>query len=147
MTTHSDEPRAVLHETLEEALASVLGDAATLRRLGHTVEAGSMAALCRRISNAAEDYLSWITERQAVLRSAHQVPWVRARFAAWAREGNARMKGRQREYRRIVVPLGPQEILDAREAGRRAGREALVGSQEIVDAREAGRSAGRGLDA
>lgn len=107
-------------------LADVLGhwraDAKVLRRAGHTREAEQIETFAAEVERAAEEYLRWLSEADAVMRSGRRVAWLRAHFAEWQRAGNARQIGRRREYRAVVVPQGADTI-SAREAGRRAGQE------------------------
>jgi len=90
--------------TLEQVLADALGDAAVYRRRGDARVAELLEQLADQVSNAAEDYLRFLTEDEAMLRSGHQAPWFRKRRAEWAAAGNAREEGRRWLYRAIVVP-------------------------------------------
>jgi hypothetical protein len=83
--------------TLEQVLADAREDAAALRRHGHKHDAELIEALCDKVADAAFEYLNWLTEGEAKLRSGHSA-----------------------EYRAVCVPQrGNREA--AREAGRRAG--------------------------
>lgn len=104
-------------ETLEEVLASEREDIAILRRLGHAAEADVRARVVERIASAAEDFTSWLTEREARLWSGKGQEWLRARRAAWARDGHARRHPQHPRawlYRRCVLPRGAS--LDAARA-------------------------------
>ena len=105
--------------SLEQVLADSRGDAAVLRRRGHADDADLIERLCADVARSAEDYLSWLPEPQAALQSGHTVAWLRARFAEWQAQGNARGTGRHREYRAIIVPRRVQAELAYR-AGERA---------------------------
>jgi hypothetical protein len=106
--------------TLEQVLADAREDAQALRRHGHKHDAELIEALCDKVTAAAYDFLNWLTEGEARLRSGHSVEYLRARFPAWLEQGLARWDGRKRQYRAVVVPQrGNREA--AREAGRRAG--------------------------
>ncbi len=114
----SDEPR-----TLEQLLADWHGDAQVLRRRGHDREADEMERCAEAVSRAAEDYLRWLSEDEALLRSGRSPGWLRSQFPEWERAGHARRDGRKRWYRMLVIPQRANTIA-ARAAGRRAALEA-----------------------
>jgi hypothetical protein len=106
--------------TLETVLADAREDAQALRRHGHKHDAELIEALCDKVQAAAYEYLNWLTEGEAKLRSGHSSEYLRARFPQWLEQGLARWDGKKRQYRAVVVPQrGNREA--AREAGRRAG--------------------------
>lgn len=107
--------------TLEQVLADYRGDAAVLRRRGHAKDAELIERLCDAVADAAEDFLTWLSEDDAMLRSGRSRAWLRAQFADWSRGGNARKDGARRVYRQAVIPQRAN-ALSAREAGREAGR-------------------------
>lgn len=106
---------------LEEVLADWRGQAAVLRHNGHKAQADSIEAVCEDVARAAEDYLRWLSEENACLRSGKSAAWLRKRYPEWERQGHARMKGRIREYRMLIVPKDVN-LTSAREAGREAAR-------------------------
>ncbi len=114
----SDEPR-----TLEQLLADWRGDAQALRRRGHDREADQMERSAEAVSRAAEDYLRWLSEDDALLRSGRSHGWLRSQFPDWERAGHARREGRKRWYRMLVIPQRAN-TLAARAAGCRATLEA-----------------------
>ena len=109
--------------TLEEVLADMRGDAAVLRRNGDDRTASVLERFARHVAGAAEDYLAWLDESDARLQSGHGVEWLRARYPEWFRQGHARMNGRHRQYRQVVIPRRADPEA-AREAGRQAGAQA-----------------------
>lgn len=115
MTT-ADDARA-----LEQVLADHRGDAAVLRRKGHARDADLIERICDDVGRAAEEYLRWISEEDAQLRSGWSRERLRAHFAEWERQGHARRDGKKRLYRMLIVPRRANTIA-AREAGRRAAR-------------------------
>jgi hypothetical protein len=84
---------------------------------GHTREADNIDRLLDRVRTAAIDYLDWLSEGEARLRSGKSVEWLRARFAGWAASGHAKKDGQRRLYRQLVVPRRANESA-ARESGR-----------------------------
>ena len=89
-------------------LATVLerahADAATLRRHGDVRLADSIELLCAQVAEAADDWLSWLSEQQAIDRSAKAHDYFRARRTQWELDGLARREGRRWYYRRCIVP-------------------------------------------
>jgi len=88
---------------LEVVLADFREEAAGLRRNGHGPQADSMLRVCDEVADAARDFLSWISEREAMLRSGRGLDYFRARRQAWADDGFAELRGRVWHYRRCVV--------------------------------------------
>jgi hypothetical protein len=106
--------------SLEEVLANAREDAQALRRHGHRHDAELIEALCDKVKEAAFEFLNWLTEGEAKLRSGHSTEYLRARFPMWLEQGLARWDGKKRQYRAVCIPQrGNREA--AREAGRRAG--------------------------
>jgi len=114
----SKEPR-----TLEQLLADWRGDAQVLRRRGHHREADQIERFAEAVARAAEDYLRWLSEDEALLRSGRSLGWLRLLFSEWQRAGHARRDGRARWYRMLVIPQRAN-TLAARAAGQRAALEA-----------------------
>lgn len=108
--------------TLEHVIADWRAAAQASRRTGQLSTAELVEQIMRDVATAAEEYLRWLSEEDAMLRSGKRRPWLRKRFSEWERAGNARHVGRKREYRMVVVPQAA-DTLSAREAGRRAGAE------------------------
>ena len=108
--------------TLEQVLADATEDANRLRLHGHKVQADSIDRVVQAVREAAEDYLTFMSEKDAALRSGRSPSWLKGRFDQWQRDGHARMKGGRREYRTLIVPQAVN-LISAREAGRAAARK------------------------
>jgi hypothetical protein len=107
-------------EAPEQVLADERESANVLRRCGHKHDAELIERLCDRFAASIHDYLNWLTEGEAKLRSGHSTEYLRARFPMWLEQGLARWDGKKRQYRAVCIPQrGNREA--AREAGRRAG--------------------------
>jgi hypothetical protein len=107
--------------SLEQALADWRGDAAVLRRQGHIAQADLIDRLCSDVLQAAEDYLTWVSEDDAMIRTGHSKAWLRSRFPGWVEQGIAKQEGPRRLYRLLALPR--RANLDAaREAARREAR-------------------------
>lgn len=92
-------------------LSNVLGDwhavAKAHERTGDMRMRDTIQEICRDVASAAEPYLRWLSEAEAVLRSPHAAAWFRARFPAWETQGLARWNPhakRERQYRQLIVP-------------------------------------------
>lgn len=90
--------------TLEQVVADAREEAQILRRNGHVNQAASLERLCELVQAAGALYLEWVPEGAAKLRSGKGVDYFRARFAQWERDGLAKLEGRTRYYRGVVVP-------------------------------------------
>lgn len=100
-------------------------EAALLRRRGAVPLADALEEFATAIATAAEDYLRFVTEKEALLRGA-KTAFLRRNFAAWEADGHARKVHGIREYRAIMLPrVTPTSI--AREAGRRGERPRRAG--------------------
>jgi len=111
---------------LEEVLADKREDAAVLRRVGHEHDAKLIEGICDTVAAAAEDYLRWLNEGDAMLQSGWSVDKLRRHFPAWERLGHAMYdQKRRRIYRQLIVPHRANTVA-ARERGRRA---AMKGTQ------------------
>jgi hypothetical protein len=106
---------------LADVLADFRGDAAVLRRAGHHRDADLREQLAEAVAEAAREWLTWLSETDAALRSGRSKDWLRARFSDWQRDGHARLQGRERQYRACVVPR-KSNLSAARTAGIEAAR-------------------------
>jgi hypothetical protein len=109
---------------LGQALTDARGDLAVLQRHGATVPIERVARLVDSIAEAAYPFVTFISETEAVVRSAHRKPWFRQRFADWQRQGYARYNPRrpkERQYLLAVVPLR-HDVAAVREDARRQAR-------------------------
>lgn len=106
---------------LEQVLADYAAEAQILERAGHAHDASRLRRVLDDVRNASVDYLTWLSELDARIRSNKSVAWLRSRFPEWQRAGHARFhpeRPRERQYRALVVPLAANASV-AREAGRR----------------------------
>jgi len=109
---------------LADVVADWRGDAAVLRRRGNGASADILDRCADEATRAAEEWLLWLSEGEAQLRSGYSVAWLRSRFDAWRREGHARQTGRHtRLYRACIIPRRAN-VATAAERGREAARKA-----------------------
>ena len=106
---------------LETVLADWREKASTLRSVKHQHDAELIDAICDEVARAAEDYMRFISEADAMLRSGKSADWLRARFVEWEQQGHGEIRKRVRYYRALVIPRRP-DLEAAREAGRRGER-------------------------
>lgn len=103
-------------------LAQIIADAreevSVLSRAGHKQQADYIDALLDKVNAAAEDYITWLSEPAAVLKSGLSVKTLRRRWRELFDAGNARYNSKgEREYRSCGIPSRP-DVAAAREAGR-----------------------------
>ena len=110
---------------LEQVLSDWRGDAQVLRRQGHDSEAELIERFAEDVARAAEDYLRWLSEEEALLRSGRSRKWLRSHFPEWERAGQARRDKRRRSYRMLAIPQRANAVA-AQEAGRRAALDGKV---------------------
>ena len=106
---------------LAEVLADLRGEAAVLRKNRATFSVDRVEEFCDRVTAAAEDYLTWLSEKDAAIRSGHSEDWLRGRFEALRRDGHARLAGRARQYRACAIPRRA-DVINAAARGREAAR-------------------------
>jgi hypothetical protein len=104
--------------TLEQVLASAEAEAAVLRLNGHVQQADSVVRLAQAVRTAAADYLDWITEGAARLRSGRGEDYFKARRDSWAEQGLAERRGRRWFYRRCIIEHRKPAALTRAEARR-----------------------------
>lgn len=109
--------------SLEQVLADWREDAQILRKHGHGREAEQLERFSIDVARAAEDYLRWVSEEDAMLRSSKSREWLRSQFPEWERMGHARREGKRRCYRLLVIPVRAN-LTAAAAAGREAARAA-----------------------
>lgn len=89
---------------LATTLADFREEAAVLRRHGHVAQADTIERVCTAVAHAAHDYLTWIPEHEAQLRSGFGPDYFRTRRVAWGEDGLAEKRGRTWYYCRLIVP-------------------------------------------
>lgn len=95
-------------------------DADALQRNGEPDKAAMLRRCADDCEASAHDYLTFIDESAALLRSGRSVEWFRKQFRVWQPMGHARQVGHgKRVYRLCVLPVRPG-ILEASLAGRLA---------------------------
>lgn len=112
---------------LAQVIADAREEAAILHANGAAFSVDRVKALLRDVELAAEEWLLWLSETDAAVRSGYSVGWLRGRFAGWQREGHARINGRVRQYRACIVPRRA-DTGAAAVAGRAAARQARKAS-------------------
>ena len=106
-------------DTLEQVIADAREEAAVLRRAGNVGQAEYVEQLLDKVSTAAEDYLLWLNESDAMIKSGLAERTLRRRFRELQDCGLARYNDRrERQYRAVAVPPRPA-VIEARERGRK----------------------------
>lgn len=97
-------------KALEQVLADHRGDAAVLRRQGHTAQASSIEKVCDDVGESMRAFLTIKTEAEAQLQSGWSRERLRARFPEWEARGLAMLDAQgKRVYREIAVPMRLEE--------------------------------------
>lgn len=117
---------------LSEVLDRWRTEAEVFERWGDTVRAAVLRACASEIEPGAYEWLTWLTEAEAVALSGHHIDWVKGRFESMRARGHARLAEGKRVYRMCAVPSGALEIGSAFDAGREAARahRALKSTQD-----------------
>jgi hypothetical protein len=108
---------------LAAVLADWRGDAAVLKKHKQHALATQLEKCADDVEASAADWLTWLSETDAMLRSGKSRDWLRAKFSGWERDGHARLQGRERQYRRVIVPV-KHTLSSARAAGIAAAKAA-----------------------
>lgn len=98
---------------LHEVLADWRGEAAVLRRRGSEKVAEVLEQCATDVARSAEEYLLFLEEDEAMLRTGKSKSWLRDRFVGMQADGHAYIKQNRRYYRAMLLP-------------RRAHRDQLV---------------------
>lgn len=118
MTDQAKSPLAI-----EEILANAAERATMLRSEGHPVQAQSIERITSEVRAALGEFLTWVSEPDAITYTGRSVEYLRGRFGAWKERGLAEWRGPVRFYRRAVLEhRGNVEAMKAR--GERAARRA-----------------------
>ena len=111
---------------LEQVIADWRENAQVLRRTGHQHDGDLIDQLLDEVVSASEEFVTWLTEDDAMLRSGRARTWLRSRWPQWAAQGHAKHDERNRRlYRTVVVPQRVN-LAAAREDARRTARRAAV---------------------
>lgn len=91
-------------KSLETVLADWREKASTLRSVRHAHDAELIDAICDDVAKSAEEYLQFLGETDAMIRSGKSADWLRSRFEDWAKDGHAEKREGRRFYRAVVIP-------------------------------------------
>ncbi len=92
----------------ETDLAAILGtmdeDAAVYERNGDTGRAAALRERAAEIRQAARDFITWLSEDEAMLRSGESRTRVKSLALRYVAAGHARVVGRRFQLRACIVP-------------------------------------------
>lgn len=107
-------------DDLAQVLADTRGEAAVLRANRAAFSVDRVEQLCERMAEAAGDYLRWLSESDAMIKSGLSRRTLRRRFRDFLECGLARYDAEgEREYRSCAIPPRAS-IGEQRERGRKA---------------------------
>lgn len=89
--------------TIEDVIADFTEEVAVLERAGHPTIAKNIERVLAGVKEVLPEFLTWYSESEAQLRSNHGVDYFRSRFTEWEARGLAKLVGRRRLYRGVVV--------------------------------------------
>jgi hypothetical protein len=89
---------------LSQVLADAREEATVLDANRATFSVARVREILKAVEVASEEWLTWLSETDAAIRSGYSVDWLRARFPGWERDGHARLQSRARQYRAVVIP-------------------------------------------
>lgn len=108
-------------QSLRQFLADQRGEAQVLRRNGHTRDADRIDRICDGVVLHAEDYITPLSEADAMLWSGKSLAWLRARFSELERDGHAYHDDQGRRfYYQHGVPRRANPVAARREGQRSA---------------------------
>jgi hypothetical protein len=102
---------------LAEVIDRWRSDAAALRRNGFSAEAATLERCASETAESnASEWLTWLSEQEALDRSARSPDFFRVRRSAWEADGYAKRVGRRWFYRRCIVPRSRLSSIQRAEA-------------------------------
>lgn len=110
-----------MNETLEQVLTDARGELPILEKRNGSWSPKDIREFIDRVTVAAEEWLTWLSEGDAAIRAGYSETWLRGRFEQLRREGHARLNGRARQYRACAIPRRAN-VTKAAERGRQAAR-------------------------
>lgn len=105
--TNGREMEAIVAEArdLETVLADARQRAQVLRAEGHPIQAAAIERVCDEVKQTTVSYLTWLSDKEAILRSGWSLARLRNKFGEWKALGFARYDERDnRQYRESIVP-------------------------------------------
>ena len=89
---------------LEEVIARWKLEAQVMRRHDLKTSAGILEGCAHDVEMAAPDYLTWLSEGQAMSKGGRSKEWLRARWTELSKDGNAKLDHKHmRVYRSCAI--------------------------------------------
>lgn len=113
-------PETRTTDDLGQVLADARGEAAVLRANRATFSVERVEQICARVAEAAGDYMRWLSEPDAMIKSGLSARTLRRRFRELLESGLARYDAEgEREFRACAIPPRAS-IAEQRDRGRQA---------------------------
>lgn len=94
---------------LGQVVADAREEARIIARMGNAQQAEYLTKLLDKITESTEDYLTWLSEERAQIKSGLSYRTLRRRFRELQECGLARYNLKhEREYRSVAVPSRPE---------------------------------------
>ena len=107
---------------LEVVIADLREEATILRTNGHAAQASTLTRALDEVVLSAREFLEWISEGEAKLRSGRGDDYFRARRETWAEDGLAEKRKKVWYYRRCAIER--RKLTSITRAEARRGRSA-----------------------
>lgn len=112
---------------LASILAKRLDEADVLEKHGGAFSVDQIRAFIDEIKTAGPDFITWLSEKEAMIRSGWSKPRLMSHFAQWQEQGYARHnpdRSKERQYLAVIVPVR-QDASDVEDDAVRAARAAV----------------------
>lgn len=112
---------------LAHILAKRLDEAEVLERHGGAFSVQQIREFIAEIQTAGPEFITWLSEKEAMIRSGWSKPRLMTQFAQWEEQGYARKnpeRPKERQYLAVVVPVR-QDASDVEDDAARAARAAV----------------------
>lgn len=93
-----------MKKPLETVLADAFAEADVLDRNGASFAVERVRAMLNDVREAAEGYITWLSEADAAIRRGVSRQTMASYYPAMERDGNARLNGKERQYRQCAIP-------------------------------------------
>lgn len=116
-----------MRKDLAAVLAKRLDEAAVLEKHGGAFSVAQIREFIDEIKTVGPEFITWLSEKEAMIRSGYSKGRLMAQFAQWEEQGYARKnpeRPKERQYLCAIVPVR-QDGGDVEDDAARAARAAV----------------------